>query len=467
MNEGVVAQVIGPVVDVKFESGLLPPIYNALSLTNPRISNKENNLVLEAAQHLGEDTVRCIALDATDGLYRGMKVIDTGNKITVPVGKDVLGRIFNVIGEPVDELGDVEFKARLPIHRPAPSFEEQSTTVETLETGIKVIDLLEPYLKGGKAGLFGGAGVGKTVLVMELIHNIAIEHGGYSVFAGVGERTREGTDLWTEMKESKVLDKAVLVYGQMNEPPGARARVALSALAMAEYFRDEERQDVLLFIDNIFRFAQANSEVSALLGRIPSAVGYQPTLATDMGELQERITSTKKGSITSVQAVYVPADDLTDPAPATTFAHLDATTVLSRQIVDIGIYPAVDPLDSTSRALDANIIGKEHYDIARKVQAVLQKYKELQDIIAILGMDELSEDDKLIVNRARRIQRFLSQPFFVAEVFTGFPGRYVPLSETIRGFKEILEGKHDDLPEQAFYMVGTIDEAVEKAKSLK
>ncbi len=467
MNEGVVAQVIGPVVDVKFESGFLPPIYNALSLTNPRISNKENNLVLEAAQHLGEDTVRCIALDATDGLYRGMKVIDTGNKITVPVGKDVLGRIFNVIGEPVDELGDIEFKARLPIHRPAPSFEEQSTTVETLETGIKVIDLLEPYLKGGKAGLFGGAGVGKTVLVMELIHNIAIEHGGYSVFAGVGERTREGTDLWTEMKESKVLDKAVLVYGQMNEPPGARARVALSALAMAEYFRDEERQDVLLFIDNIFRFAQANSEVSALLGRIPSAVGYQPTLATDMGELQERITSTKKGSITSVQAVYVPADDLTDPAPATTFAHLDATTVLSRQIVDIGIYPAVDPLDSTSRALDANIIGKEHYDIARKVQAVLQKYKELQDIIAILGMDELSEDDKLIVNRARRIQRFLSQPFFVAEVFTGFPGRYVPLSETIRGFKEILEGKHDDLPEQAFYMVGTIDEAVEKAKSLK
>ena len=467
MNEGVVAQVIGPVVDVKFESGFLPPIYNALSLTNPRISNKENNLVLEVAQHLGEDTVRCIALDATDGLYRGMKVIDTGNKITVPVGKDVLGRIFNVIGEPVDELGDTEFKARLPIHRPAPSFEEQSTTVEILETGIKVIDLLEPYLKGGKAGLFGGAGVGKTVLVMELIHNIAIEHGGYSVFAGVGERTREGTDLWTEMKESKVLDKAVLVYGQMNEPPGARARVALSALAMAEYFRDEERQDVLLFIDNIFRFAQANSEVSALLGRIPSAVGYQPTLATDMGELQERITSTKKGSITSVQAVYVPADDLTDPAPATTFAHLDATTVLSRQIVDIGIYPAVDPLDSTSRALDANIIGKEHYDIARKVQAVLQKYKELQDIIAILGMDELSEDDKLIVNRARRIQRFLSQPFFVAEVFTGFPGRYVPLSETIRGFKEILEGKHDDLPEQAFYMVGTIDEAVEKAKSLK
>ena len=466
MNEGFVAQVIGPVIDVKFENKKLPSIFNALTLTNPAINDKENNLVLEVAQHLGEDIVRCIALDSTDGLYRGIKVIDTGNKITVPVGREVLGRIFNVIGEPVDELPSVQFKSRLPIHRPAPTFEEQSTNVEILETGIKVLDLLEPYLKGGKAGLFGGAGVGKTVLVMELIHNIAIEHGGFSVFAGVGERTREGTDLWTEMKESKVLDKAVLVYGQMNEPPGARARVALSALTMAEYFRDEERQDVLVFIDNIFRFAQANSEVSALLGRIPSAVGYQPTLATDMGELQERITSTKKGSITSVQAVYVPADDLTDPAPATTFAHLDATTVLSRQIVDLGIYPAVDPLDSTSRALDANIIGEEHYGVARKVQAVLQKYKELQDIIAILGMDELSEDDKIIVNRARRIQRFLSQPFFVAEVFTGFPGRYVPLKETIRGFKEILEGRHDDLPEQAFYMVGTIDEAVEKAKGL-
>ena len=466
MNEGFVAQVIGPVIDVKFENKKLPSIFNALTLTNPAINDKENNLVLEVAQHLGEDIVRCIALDSTDGLYRGIKVIDTGNKITVPVGREVLGRIFNVVGEPVDELPSVQFKSRLPIHRPAPTFEEQSTNVEILETGIKVLDLLEPYLKGGKAGLFGGAGVGKTVLVMELIHNIAIEHGGFSVFAGVGERTREGTDLWTEMKESKVLDKAVLVYGQMNEPPGARARVALSALTMAEYFRDEERQDVLVFIDNIFRFAQANSEVSALLGRIPSAVGYQPTLATDMGELQERITSTKKGSITSVQAVYVPADDLTDPAPATTFAHLDATTVLSRQIVDLGIYPAVDPLDSTSRALDANIIGEEHYGVARKVQAVLQKYKELQDIIAILGMDELSEDDKIIVNRARRIQRFLSQPFFVAEVFTGFPGRYVPLKETIRGFKEILEGRHDDLPEQAFYMVGTIDEAVEKAKGL-
>jgi F-type H+-transporting ATPase subunit beta len=466
MNEGRVVQVMGVVVDVKFESSKLPPIYNALRLTNPKINDKENNLVLEVAQHLGEDTLRCIALDSTDGLFRGMKVIDTGNQITVPVGKSVLGRIFNVIGEPVDELEETVFKLRLPIHRPAPSFEEQSTSLEILETGIKVIDLLEPYIKGGKAGLFGGAGVGKTVLVMELIHNIAIEHGGYSVFAGVGERTREGTDLWMEMKESKVLDKAVLVYGQMNEPPGARARVALSALTMAEYFRDEERQDVLLFIDNIFRFAQANSEVSALLGRIPSAVGYQPTLATEMGELQERITSIKKGSITSVQAVYVPADDLTDPAPATTFAHLDATTVLSRQIVDLGIYPAVDPLDSTSRALDQNIIGEEHYNVARRVQAILQKYKELQDIIAILGMDELSEDDKLIVSRARKIQRFLSQPFFVAEVFTGFPGRYVSLEETIRGFKEIAEGKHDDIPEQVFYMVGNIDEAIEKAKNL-
>jgi F-type H+-transporting ATPase subunit beta len=466
MNEGYIAQVVGPVIDVKFENKKLPSIFNALYLTNPAINDKENNLVLEVTQHLGEDTVRCIALDSTDGLSRGIKVTDSGNKITVPVGREVLGRIFNVIGEPVDELPEVHFKSRLPIHRPAPTFEEQSTNVEILETGIKIIDLLEPYLKGGKAGLFGGAGVGKTVLVMELIHNIAIEHGGFSVFAGVGERTREGTDLWTEMKESKVLDKAVLVYGQMNEPPGARARVALSALTMAEYFRDEERQDVLVFIDNIFRFAQANSEISALLGRIPSAVGYQPTLATDMGELQERITSTKKGSITSVQAVYVPADDLTDPAPATTFAHLDATTVLSRQIVDLGIYPAVDPLDSTSRALDANIIGEEHYSIARRVQSVLQKYKELQDIIAILGMDELSEEDKLIVNRARRIQRFLSQPFFVAEVFTGFPGRYVPLKETIRGFKEILDGKHDELPEQAFYMAGTIDEVIEKAKEL-
>lgn len=466
MNEGILLQVKGPVADVKFENGKLPAIYNALKLTNPHINDKENNLVLEVSQHLGEDTVRCIALDSTDGLVRGMKVIDTGTNITVPVGKPVLGRIFNVIGEPVDELGPVNTTARLPIHRPAPSFEEQANSFEIFETGIKVIDLLEPYIKGGKAGLFGGAGVGKTVLVMELIHNIAIEHGGYSVFAGVGERTREGTDLWTEMKESKVLDKAILVYGQMNEPPGARARVALSALTMAEYFRDEEQQDVLLFIDNIFRFAQANSEVSSILGRIPSAVGYQPTLATDIGELQERITSTKKGSITSVQAVYVPADDLTDPAPATTFAHLDATTVLSRQIADLGIYPAVDPLDSTSRALDKNIIGEEHYNVARKVQTVLQKYKELQDIIAILGIDELSEDDKIIVARARKIQRFLSQPFFVAEVFTGAPGRYVPLNETIRGFKELVEGKYDDIPEQAFYMVGTMDEAIEKAKKL-
>jgi F-type H+-transporting ATPase subunit beta len=467
MNEGILIQVKGPVVDVKFENKKLPAIYNALKLTNPHINDSEYNLVLEVSQHLGEDTVRCIALDSTDGLVRGMKVVDTGTNITVPVGKPVLGRIFNVIGEPVDKLGPVQTSARLPIHRPAPAFEEQATSFEIYETGIKVLDLLEPYIKGGKAGLFGGAGVGKTVLVMELIHNIAIEHGGYSVFAGVGERTREGTDLWTEMKESKVLDKAILVYGQMNEPPGARARVALSALTMAEYFRDEEKQDVLLFIDNIFRFAQANSEVSSILGRIPSAVGYQPTLATDMGELEERITSTKKGSITSVQAVYVPADDLTDPAPATTFAHLDATTVLSRQIADLGIYPAVDPLDSTSRALDKNIIGEEHYNVARKVQTVLQKYKELQDIIAILGIDELSEDDKIIVARARKIQRFLSQPFFVAEVFTGAPGRYVPLKETIRGFKELVEGKYDDVPEQAFYMVGTMDEAMEKAKNLK
>jgi F-type H+-transporting ATPase subunit beta len=467
MNEGILIQVKGPVVDVKFENKKLPAIYNALKLTNPHINDSEYNLVLEVSQHLGEDTVRCIALDSTDGLVRGMKVMDTGTNITVPVGKPVLGRIFNVIGEPVDKLGQVQTSARLPIHRPAPAFEEQAASFEIYETGIKVLDLLEPYIKGGKAGLFGGAGVGKTVLVMELIHNIAIEHGGYSVFAGVGERTREGTDLWTEMKESKVLDKAILVYGQMNEPPGARARVALSALTMAEYFRDEEKQDVLLFIDNIFRFAQANSEVSSILGRIPSAVGYQPTLATDMGELEERITSTKKGSITSVQAVYVPADDLTDPAPATTFAHLDATTVLSRQIADLGIYPAVDPLDSTSRALDKNIIGEEHYNVARKVQTVLQKYKELQDIIAILGIDELSEDDKIIVARARKIQRFLSQPFFVAEVFTGAPGRYVPLKETIRGFKELVEGKYDDVPEQAFYMVGTMDEAMEKAKNLK
>ncbi len=466
MNEGIVKQVMGPVVDIAFEGNELPEIFNAIQLTNPSINNKKNNLTVEVAMHLGERMVRCIAMDTTDGLTRGMKAIDTGEKITMPVGKEVLGRIMNVIGEPVDELGEIKTKKRLPIHRRPPTFDEQATEVKTFETGIKVIDLLTPYPKGGKIGLFGGAGVGKTVIIMELIHNIAKEHGGYSVFAGVGERTREGNDLWHEMKESKVLDKTALVYGQMNEPPGARARVGLSALTQAEYFRDEEGQDVLLFIDNIFRFIQAGSEVSALLGRIPSAVGYQPTLATDMGELQERITSTKKGSITSVQAIYVPADDLTDPAPATTFSHLDATTVLSRQIAELGIYPAVDPLDSTSRLLDPGVIGDEHYKIARTVQNILQKYKDLQDIIAILGMDELSEEDKLTVSRARRIQRFLSQPFFVAEAFTNTPGKYVKLEETIRGFKEITEGKHDNLPESAFYMVGTIEEAIEKAKKL-
>ncbi len=466
MNKGVIVQVIGPVVDVAFEPGKLPALYNAVKVTNPSISEKEWNLTLEVAQHLGNNICRCIAMDSTDGLVRGQEALDTGGPITVPVGPETLGRIMNVVGEPVDELGEIVSKKRYPIHRPAPSFEEQSTTIEILETGIKVIDLLEPYPKGGKIGLFGGAGVGKTVIIMELIHNIAIEHGGYSVFGGVGERTREGNDLWLEMKESKVLNKAVLVYGQMNEPPGARARVGLTALTAAEYFRDEEGQDVLLFIDNIFRFTQAGSEVSALLGRIPSAVGYQPTLATDLGELQERITSTKRGSITSVQAIYVPADDLTDPAPATTFSHLDATTVLSRQIAELGIYPAVDPLDSTSRVLDPAVIGEEHYQVARAVQQILQRYKDLQDIIAILGMDELSEDDKLIVARARKIQRFLSQPFFVAEQFTGVPGKYVKLEDTIKGFKEIVEGKHDDLPEQAFYMVGTIEEAVEKGKKL-
>jgi F-type H+-transporting ATPase subunit beta len=467
MNAGRITQVIGPVVDVEFERGKLPPLYTAIRMTNPAIDEREGNLVAEVAQHLGENTVRCIAMDSTDGLVRGMQAIDTGNQVTVPVGRDVLGRILNVVGEPVDEMGPVKTDVRWPIHREAPAFEEQETAVEALETGIKVIDLLAPYAKGGKIGLFGGAGVGKTVLIMELIHNIAVEHGGFSVFGGVGERTREGNDLWMEMRESKVIDKACLVYGQMNEPPGARARVALSALTVAEYFRDEEGQDVLLFIDNIFRFTQAGSEVSALLGRIPSAVGYQPTLSTEMGNLQERITSTKKGSITSVQAVYVPADDLTDPAPATTFAHLDATTVLSRQIAELGIYPAVDPLDSTSRILDPLVLGTEHYHVAREVQRILQKYKDLQDIIAILGMEELSEDDKLVVSRARKIQRFLSQPFFVAEAFTGAPGKYVPLKESIRGFKEIVEGKHDDLPEQAFYMVGSIDEAVEKAERLR
>jgi F-type H+-transporting ATPase subunit beta len=465
-NTGKISQVIGAVVDVEFEPGKLPPIYNALRVTNPAIDDRENNLVLEVAQHLGENSVRTIAMDSTDGLKRGQTVTDTGKQICAPVGKKTLGRIINVIGEPVDEMGPVGAEKEYEIHRDAPAFEDQSTKVEAFTTGIKVVDLLAPYARGGKIGLFGGAGVGKTVLIMELINNIAKQHGGYSVFAGVGERTREGNDLWHEMKDSGVIDKAALVYGQMNEPPGARARVALTALSIAEYFRDEENQNVLLFIDNIFRFTQAGSEVSALLGRIPSAVGYQPTLATEMGELQERITSTKKGSITSVQAIYVPADDLTDPAPATAFAHLDATTVLSRQIAELGIYPAVDPLDSTSRILDPQVIGEEHYAVARSVQYVLQKYKDLQDIIAILGMDELSEEDKLVVARARKIQRFLSQPFFVAEAFTGSPGKYVELKDTIKGFKEIVDGKHDALPEQAFYMVGTIEEAIEKAAKL-
>ncbi len=465
-NIGKISQVIGAVIDVEFEPGKLPEIYHALRVSNPAIDDREYNLVLEVAQHLGENSVRTIAMDSTDGLKRGQIVIDTGKQICAPVGNKTLGRIMNVIGEPIDELGPIGNEKEYAIHREAPSFEEQSTKVEAFATGIKVVDLLAPYARGGKIGLFGGAGVGKTVLIMELINNIAKQHGGYSVFAGVGERTREGNDLWMEMKESGVLDKAALVYGQMNEPPGARARVALTALSVAEYFRDEEGQDVLLFIDNIFRFTQAGSEVSALLGRIPSAVGYQPTLATEMGELQERITSTKKGSITSVQAIYVPADDLTDPAPATAFAHLDATTVLSRAISELGIYPAVDPLDSTSRILDPLIIGEEHYGVARSVQYVLQKYKDLQDIIAILGMDELSEEDKLVVARARKIQRFLSQPFFVAEAFTGSPGKYVELKDTIKGFKEIVAGKHDNLPEQAFYMVGSIEEAIEKAAKL-
>ena len=465
-NTGKISQVIGAVIDVEFEPGKLPEIYHALRVTNPAIDDREYNLVLEVAQHLGENSVRTIAMDSTDGLKRGQVVIDTGKQICAPVGAKTLGRIMNVIGEPVDEMGPIGNEKEYAIHREAPSFEDQSTKVEAFTTGIKVVDLLAPYARGGKIGLFGGAGVGKTVLIMELINNIAKQHGGYSVFAGVGERTREGNDLWMEMKESGVLDKAALVYGQMNEPPGARARVALTALSVAEYFRDEEGQDVLLFIDNIFRFTQAGSEVSALLGRIPSAVGYQPTLATEMGELQERITSTKKGSITSVQAIYVPADDLTDPAPATAFAHLDATTVLSRQIAELGIYPAVDPLDSTSRILDPQVIGEEHYAVARSVQYVLQKYKDLQDIIAILGMDELSEEDKLVVARARKIQRFLSQPFFVAEAFTGSPGKYVELKDTIKGFQEIVAGKHDSMPEQAFYMVGSIEEAIEKAAKL-
>jgi F-type H+-transporting ATPase subunit beta len=463
---GKIAQVIGPVVDVEFGEGELPPIYGAVKITNPRIDDREENLVVEVAQHLGDEIVRCVAMDTTDGLVRGWKATYYGEQITMPVGRETLGRILNVVGLPVDEMGPVVTKLRYPIHRPAPPFSEQSTSMEPFETGIKVVDLLAPYLKGGKIGLFGGAGVGKTVIIMELIHNVAMEHGGFSVFAGVGERTREGNDLWLEMKQSKVLEKAALIYGQMTEPPGARARVGLSALTAAEYFRDEEGQDVLLFIDNIFRFTQAGSEVSALLGRMPSAVGYQPTLATEMGELQERITSTKRGSITSVQAIYVPADDLTDPAPATTFAHLDATTVLSRQIAELGIYPAVDPLDSTSRILDPLILGEEHYEVARKVQFILQRYKDLQDIIAILGMDELSEEDKLIVSRARKIQRFLSQPFFVAQEFTGTRGVYVKIQDTVRGFKELVDGKHDHLPEQAFYMVGTIQDAVAKAERL-
>lgn len=464
---GKVKQVIGAVVDVEFPRGELPTVYTALTATNPGIDDREDNLILEVAQHVGESTVRAIAMDSTDGLVRGMAVKNTGVPISVPVGDSTLGRIMNVVGKPVDDGGPIESEKQYPIHRHPPTFEDQETTVQAFETGIKVVDLLAPYARGGKIGLFGGAGVGKTVIIMELIHNIATKHGGYSVFGGVGERTREGNDLWLEMKESGVIDKAALVYGQMNEPPGARARVGLTALTVAEYFRDEEGQDVLLFIDNIFRFTQANSEVSALLGRIPSAVGYQPTLATDLGELQERITTTKKGSITSVQAIYVPADDLTDPAPATTFTHLDATTVLSRQIAELGIYPAVDPLDSTSRILDPQVVGLEHYTVARSVQQTLQRYKDLQDIIAILGMDELSEEDKLIVSRARKIQRFLSQPFFVAEQFTGTPGKYVKLSDTIRGFKEITEGKHDDIPEQAFYMVGTIEEVLEKNEKMK
>ena len=460
-NIGTVIQVIGPVLDIRFPDGQLPGLLNAIT-----IENGDDVITLEVAQHIGDDVVRCIAMSSTDGLVRGAKAVDTGGPITVPVGEKTLGRIFNLLGEPVDNQeapADVE---RWPIHRPAPTYDEQESTTEILETGIKVVDLIAPYAKGGKIGLFGGAGVGKTVLIMELINNVAKQHVGLSVFTGVGERTREGNDLYEEMKESGVINKTALVYGQMNEPPGARMRVALSGLTMAEYFRDRENQDVLLFIDNIFRFTQAGSEVSALLGRMPSAVGYQPTLATEMGALQERITSTKKGSITSVQAVYVPADDLTDPAPATTFAHLDATTVLDRAIASQGIFPAVDPLASNSRILSPDVVGQEHYEVARQVQEILQRYKELQDIIAIMGMDELSEVDKVIVARARKIQRFLSQPFTVAEQFTGMEGKYVPLKETIRGFKEIIEGKHDNLPESAFLFVGTIDEAVEKAKSL-
>lgn len=461
-NEGLISQIIGPVIDVEFQQGELPEIFNALKITK----DDGDVVTVEVQQMLGSNKVRTVAMSSTDGLRRGMKVVDTKDSIKIPVGKPILGRILNVIGEPVDEKGPVETQEYLPIHRESPKLVDQNTDIEILETGIKAIDLLQPYQKGGKIGLFGGAGVGKTVLIMELIHNIALEHSGVSVFGGVGERTREGNDLYNEMIESEVIDKVALIYGQMNEPPGARMRVGLSALTAAEYFRDYSKQDVLLFIDNIFRFTQAGSEVSALLGRMPSAVGYQPTLATEMGELQERITSTKDGSITSVQAIYVPADDLTDPAPATTFSHLDASTVLSRQISSLGIFPAVDPLASNSRVLDPNVIGEDHYNVTKHVLEVLQKYKELQDIIAILGMDELSEEDKATVNRARKIQKFLSQPFFVAEKFSGIAGRYVKLEDSIKGFKEILEGKHDSIPEQAFYMVGTIEEAIEKAKGM-
>jgi len=474
-KSGRIVEVIGPVVVVAFEGGHLPPIYNAVRISSDGFDVPQPiSVIAEVEQHLGEGRVKCVAMKATDGMVRGMKAVDTGGPITVPVGKCTLGRVMNVIGEPADKLGAIVSDRRFPIHRHAPDLEDQNTKLEMFETGVKVVDLLEPYLKGGKTGLFGGAGVGKTVIIMELINNVAKKHGGVSVFAGVGERTREGNDLWLEMTESGVItpgdndkSKAALIYGQMTEPPGARLRVGLTGLTVAEYFRDVEGKDVLIFIDNIFRFTQAGSEVSALLGRMPSAVGYQPNLSTEMGELQERITSTKKGSITSVQAIYVPADDLTDPAPATAFAHLDATTVLSRQIVELGIYPAVDPLASTSRLLDPRIVGEEHYNVARSVKSILQKYKDLQDIIAILGIDELSDEDKVIVARARKIQKFLSQPFFVAEQFTGLEGRYVKLEETIRSFKALVEGKHDDLPEQAFYLVGTIDEALEKAERLK
>ncbi len=464
-NVGKVVQIIGPVIDCEFEEKHLPPIYNCV-VVEGESAGRRCRISTEVQQHLGESRVRCVSMQPTEGMVRGMRAVDTGQPISVPVGRETLGRVLNVIGEPVDQMGEVKTEKRYPIHRPAPSFEDQSTETKMLETGIKVIDLLEPYVLGGKIGLFGGAGVGKTVVIMEMIHRIAMHHGGFSVFAGVGERTREGNDLWLEMKESGVIEKAALIYGQMTEPPGARLRVGLTGLTAAEYFRDEERQDVLLFIDNIFRFTQAGSEVSALLGRMPSAVGYQPNLATEMGELQERITSTKHGSITSIQAIYVPADDYTDPAPATTFAHLDATTNLERRIVELGIYPAVDPLASTSRILDPRIIGEDHYNVAREVKRILQRYKDLQDIIAILGIDELGEDDKLTVGRARKIQKFLSQPFFVAEAYTGLPGKYIPVKESIEGFRDICAGKYDPIPEQAFYMVGGIDEVLEKAKQI-